>query len=159
MPIHGKPDECSNILKNFNFSDFNRTVRQNGIYYYKHKVYNSLRISVNARKGIILFKREIRGQKRTDCVTYSLKDNKVSILYKQGFSSKLFEYDFSTDEDEIFMQSTVQDKFYPKYADFIKIKRLFVSFKQDIIEWSNELEKNALKRRSMSYTYINRYRT
>lgn len=162
MPINGQPDNCSSILKNFNFSDFNRTIRQKGIYYYRHKVYKQLRISVNSKKGIILFIRELKEYKRSDIVIYSLKDNKVSISYKQGYFSKFFEYDFSTDEDEIFMQSTVQDKFYPTYEDFVKIKRLFLSFKQDIIVWTSELERKAKERRSLSYDkykhYIDRFR-
>lgn len=149
MPTYGVPDTCTELLKNFNFSDFNRSRRQEGNYYYSHKTYPELKIIYNTKKNVILFKRELKRPKRADSISYSLKNNTVSLHYIEApahINTLFSTYDFSTDEGEIFMQSTVQNKYYPKLEDFLKIKRLQTAFKQDIIDWNDTMEKRKRER-------------
>lgn len=154
MPIRGKPDSTEEILKNFNFNDFNRTTRQNGTYYYRHKMYDSLRIKFT--KTYLMLERTLTHSpgNRTEQLIYHYDKHKLTKTYTQyeiyNNPHRSYVYDFMYSAEEQFQRSTIENQYFPTFQDFEKILSIKELCVLDSFEWNAELERKATIRRKES---------
>lgn len=154
MPIHGKPDSAGEILKNFNFTNFNRTIRQTGTYYYRHNLYDSLRIKFNSTNKLLTLERVLKCSpgKRTEQLIYNFDTHKLTKTYTQyevfHNPHRVCVYDFMYNPEEQFQRSTIEDQYFPSFEDFKKILSIKELCVQDSLKWDADLElKSAMRRK------------
>jgi hypothetical protein len=153
MPIRRIPDTASELLKNISFETMSRTTNSSGIYYYRDPIYDSLRIIFNTKAKSITFKRElsITGGKRHEALIYDFDNMTLTKTFKEPSfhldSIKFMEYPFCSEEEQHFMESTIQDNYFPSYQDFVKMETLKTQFMKDVYSWISEIRQKKQERR------------
>ncbi|AZU98331.1 hypothetical protein BZF66_05115 [Salmonella enterica] len=151
------PSTAKTLLRNISFKKMKRTTRQKGRYYYRGKLYDCLRVIIDVNEHTIKFARELK-------VGYGMRNESLTYDYKNGTVLKYFhepsaydadynkvQYPFIDDEAMHFMESTMQDKYFPTVEDFAKIKELKEHFYEDAKAWENELYQKEQERRKKSW--------
>lgn len=151
MPIRNIPDTVYEVIKNIDFNSMERTKRSKGIYYYRDKVYNNRKVVINISHHTITFKRELPNATRLDELIYNyssetLQKNFWQWSYKAKIQSSST-YGFYLNEEQHFMQSTVEDKFFPTHHDYVMIDELKTIFLKDVAEWITSSSENNKKRK------------
>lgn len=151
------PSTSKTLLRNISLKKMKRTTRQRGLYYYRGKQYDCLRVILDVKEKTIKFIRELK-------VGYGIRDESLTYDYKNGTVLKCFhepsaynadyrkvQYPFIDDEAMHFMESTMQDKYFPTVEDFAKIKELKEHFYEDARAWEKELYLKKQERQKKSW--------
>lgn len=151
------PCKAASILRNISRKKMRRTKRQNGVNYYRGKLHDSLRVIHDTKNLTIEFRRELKVSYgvRSESLTY---DYKNGILYKEfqepsnyNANFRKVQYPFITDESQHFMQSLMEDKYFPTLEDFVMMEQMAADFRLDHIDWCNEIRENEKKRNRESW--------
>lgn len=157
MPIRGIPQTCTEILRLFlSHDDFTRTVRQKGIYYYRHNKYPRVRILMDQKNKTLTLRREYSTEygARKESIIYNYKTKEISKLYSEPMihnsEYRCRKYTLLYEEDKHFQQSLLDDKYYPTFEDMMVINNLYLRYFEDSYNWSHELKVKADARRAES---------
>lgn len=148
--ILGEPRTVSEILENFNFEDFRRTVRQMGTNYYKS--IKDTRYSIKADIGTnIVFRFEDLNTRRQESVTYNFKWKKVYKFFKENTPYKPelrnMTFDFVETEEESFQRSLMEsNKFFPDFGDYSTAKAIYDLIVLDSFKWEADVDQRAQAR-------------
>lgn len=161
MPISGIQETCTDILKRYSTEDFERTTRNRGKYYYRHRKYTRLRVIYDTVKNNITFRKElpVQGGTRFDSIIYRFDTGTILKMYEENTTisstyrqhKKCTDYPFCSSSDSHFQESLMHDKFFPTLDDMIKMDLLQKEFSTDIVNWAAEMEakkKNIKKKNS-----------
>lgn len=154
--IKMKPCITQTILRNISRKSMKRTSRQKGIYYYRGKKYESLRVIFDTNDKTIKFIRELNCE-------YGTRHESLTYHYHKGIVVKEFhersaydpkwrkvEYPFILDEGEHFTQSLVLDQYFPELEDFVKMDEMRREFQQDTFDWDKTLYQRKCQREKES---------
>lgn len=157
MPIRGIPQTCTEILRLFLYHyDFSRTVRQKGIYYYRHNNYPRVRILMDQKNKTLTLRREYSTDygTRRESIIYNYKTKEIAKLYSEPMinsaENRCRKYTLLYEEDKHFQQSLLEDKYYPSFEDMKVIDNLYLRYLNESYTWCNELKVKADARRAES---------
>ena len=157
MPIKNVPSTVSELLERCN-TDYKRSSHQKGNFYYKHKTYDSRRITFKFPEKKFIISSVYNGRKEILEYHYQ-KGILIKYFHENGWYINPYrqkEYTFFKDEDKYFQESLLQDKYFPTFADMQMIEQLLDYYRQDTFNWIRENER---KREQRYHDNYKKYRT
>lgn len=152
MLITHVPESITEILSKINVNEFERTVRKQGTYHYKHKD-GDHQISLDQNYQTLTIKMVTRWNfVRKDTIICDFGKNLLRKCFSETNGiypnpNRIFTYRYITDEDVHFQESLVCDnKYFPAFSDNLKLKELYNYFLNDNILWDEELKQRHIER-------------
>lgn len=155
----GIPSSVKTLLRNIKLKSMKRTTNQNGIFYYRGKIYDGLRVILDTKKNIITFKRELQTSTgiRTEELIYDFNNQTLTKTFREPGSHLsamgCIEFPFVNNEETHFMQSTIQYKYFPSYDEFVNMRELKDGFIEDVYSWITERNARIKERKQRGLDY------
>lgn len=155
--LRGTPSTAKALLRNITPESMKRTNNNQGNFYYRGIVYDSLRVILDTNNKIISFQRDLRvsGGTRRESLRYNFEEMTLCKTFKEpefipGVEREHM-YPFALDEEFHFMENTIQDKFFPLHEDYVKMETLKDYFIEDVYKWIKERDQAHKDRRHASW--------
>lgn len=147
------PSTVSDILGHFKQDILKRTTRIKEVYYYKSTENDTCKLSLNTNEQylkISMFSYAENNTKKKEELHFHYADDILIKRYVQGQvwdnPYKVLKYPVLRNEDEHFMQLTVQDKFFPSFEDMTTLLDLLQYIQYDVKQWNKEMLDNKFRR-------------
>jgi|AGFT01.1.fsa_nt_gi hypothetical protein len=155
--FRGTPSTAKALLRNITPNSMKRTTNNQGNYFYRGIMYESLRVIVDTNNKIITFQRDLKisNGTRREGLRYNFEEMTLCKMFKEpefipGVEREKM-YPFAIDEGFHFMESTIQDKFFPLHEDYVKMEALKDYFIEDVYKWIKERDQAHKDRRHESW--------
>lgn len=152
MLITHVPESITEILNKVNVNEFERTVRKQDTYHYKHKD-GDHQINIDLSYQTLTIKMVTRWDfVRKDSIMLNLDKGIIRKFFSESNgiypnNNRILTYQYLTDEAVHFQESLICDnKYFPSMSDVLKLKELYDYYYNDTNLWDDEMEKRQRER-------------
>ena len=154
------PSTATELLKSVQFENLIRSSARMGGNYYKHRLIESVKVIIRPPecKLFIIIPSHVDNGIKKEELFLDFNEGTIAKCYRESSCLsnpyRTLTYPIVYTEEEHFMQSTIQDTFFPEFEDFVQLHNLYNILRVDAIEWNEELMVRRIKRKNENLTYL-----